>query len=73
MKCAGHAECGLYHYKVLLFEKAAGRFRQPDEYLRDALATVTTMTCPPYGATGRDATSSCRRLGLYPTLTSKAT
>jgi len=39
-------ECGLYHYKVLLFEKAAGRFRQPDEYLRDALATVTTHDMP---------------------------
>ena len=26
-------EFGLYHYKVLLFEKLEGRFRRPDEYV----------------------------------------
>ena len=39
-------ECGLYHYKVLLFEKLDGRFRRPDEYVRRALATVTTHDMP---------------------------
>src|SRR6266481_5700171 len=60
-------ECGLYHYKVLLFEKAAGRFRQPDEYLRDALATVTTHDMPTLRSywEGRDIELR-RRLGLYP-------
>jgi 4-alpha-glucanotransferase len=37
---------GLYHYKVLLFEKDGGRFRRPDEYIRAALATVTTHDLP---------------------------
>jgi len=60
-------ECGLYHYKVLLFEKAAGRFRQPDEYVRDALATVTTHDMPTLRSywEGRDIELR-RRLGLYP-------
>jgi 4-alpha-glucanotransferase len=60
-------ECGLYHYKVLLFEKAAGRFRRPDEYVRHALATVTTHDMPPLRSywEGRDIELR-RRLGLYP-------
>jgi 4-alpha-glucanotransferase len=60
-------ECGLYHYKVLLFEKVAGRFRQPDEYVRDALATVTTHDMPTLRSywEGRDIELR-RRLGLYP-------
>jgi 4-alpha-glucanotransferase len=37
---------GLYHYKVLLFEKDQGRYRRPGEYVRDALATVTTHDMP---------------------------
>jgi 4-alpha-glucanotransferase len=37
---------GLYHYKVLLFEKVEGRYRRPGEYVRDALATVTTHDMP---------------------------
>jgi 4-alpha-glucanotransferase len=38
---------GLYHYKVLLFEKdKEGRYRRPAEYVRDALATVTTHDMP---------------------------
>jgi 4-alpha-glucanotransferase len=39
-------EFGMYHYKVLLFEKQDGRFRAPGEYLRRALATVTTHDMP---------------------------
>jgi 4-alpha-glucanotransferase len=37
---------GLYHYKVLLFEKDQGRYRRPGEYVREALATVTTHDMP---------------------------
>jgi 4-alpha-glucanotransferase len=60
-------ECGLYHYKVLLFEKVAGRFRGPDEYVRHALATVTTHDMPTLRSywEGRDIELR-RRLGLYP-------
>ncbi|HWY96960.1 MAG TPA: 4-alpha-glucanotransferase, partial [Steroidobacteraceae bacterium] len=60
-------ECGLYHYKVLLFEKVAGRFRQPDEYVRDALAAVTTHDMPTLRSywEGHDIELR-RRLGLYP-------
>ena len=39
-------EFGVYHYKVLLFEKDGGRFRRPDEFVRRALATVTTHDMP---------------------------
>ena len=39
-------EFGLYHYKVLLFEKVAGRFRRPDEFVREALAAATTHDLP---------------------------
>jgi 4-alpha-glucanotransferase len=39
-------EFGLYHYKVLLFEKVSGRFRRPDEFVRRALAAVTTHDLP---------------------------
>ncbi len=60
-------ECGLYHYKVLLFEKVAGRFRRPDEYVRHALGTVTTHDMPTLRSywEGRDIELR-RRLGLYP-------
>ncbi len=62
-------EFGLYHYKVLLFEKLDGRFRRPEEYLRRALATVTTHDMPTLRSywEGRDI-ELCRRLHLYPTL-----
>ncbi len=61
-------EFGLYHYKVLLFEKQDGRFRRPDEYLRRALATVTTHDMPTLRSywEGRDIELR-RRLNLYPT------
>ena len=60
-------ECGLYHYKVLLFEKAGGRFRRPEEYPRHALATVTTHDMPTLRSywEGRDIELR-RRLNLYP-------
>ena len=41
------AEFAVYSYKVLLFEKHAdGRFRRPEEYVRRAIATVTTHDLP---------------------------
>jgi 4-alpha-glucanotransferase len=60
-------ECGIYHYKVLLFEKLDGRFRRPDEYVRHALATVTTHDMPTLRSywDGRDIELR-RRLNLYP-------
>ena len=62
-------EFGLYHYKVLLFEKLDGRFRRPGEYLRQALATATTHDMPTlrsYWET-RDIELR-RRLNLYPSI-----
>ncbi len=58
---------GLYHYKVLLFEKTDGRFRRPDEYVRRALATVTTHDMPTLRSfwEGHDIDLR-RRLNLYP-------
>jgi 4-alpha-glucanotransferase len=60
-------EFGLYHYKVLLFEKLDGRFRRPDEYLRRALATATTHDLPTLRSywEGRDIELR-QRLHLYP-------
>jgi 4-alpha-glucanotransferase len=38
---------GVYHYKVLLFEKEAdGSFRLPDRYVRHSIATITTHDLP---------------------------
>ncbi len=60
-------EFGVYHYKVLLFEKSQDRFRRPDEYVRRALATVTTHDMPTLRSfwEGRDIELR-RRLNLYP-------
>jgi 4-alpha-glucanotransferase len=60
-------EFGLYHYKVLLFEKTEGRFRRPDEFVKRALATVTTHDMPTLRSywEGRDIELR-RRLNLYP-------
>jgi 4-alpha-glucanotransferase len=60
-------EFGLYHYKVLLFEKLDGRFRRPEEYTRRALATATTHDMPTLRSywEGRDIELR-RRLNLYP-------
>jgi 4-alpha-glucanotransferase len=58
---------GLYHYKVLLFEKDGQRFRRPDEFTRRALATVTTHDMPTLRSywEGRDIDLR-RDLNLYP-------
>lgn len=60
-------EYGLYHYKVVLFEKDAGRFRRPDEYVHRALGTVTTHDMPTLRSywEGRDIDLR-RSLNLYP-------
>ncbi len=60
-------EFGLYHYKVMLFEKTDDRFRRPEEYVRHALATPTTHDMPTLRSfwEGRDIDLR-RRLGLYP-------
>jgi 4-alpha-glucanotransferase len=60
-------EFGLYHYKVLLFEKTDGRFRRPDEFVKRALAAVTTHDMPTLRSywEGRDIELR-RRLNLYP-------
>jgi 4-alpha-glucanotransferase len=60
-------EFGLYHYKVLLFEKLDGRFRRPEEFIARALATVTTHDMPTLRAywEGRDIDLR-RGLALYP-------
>ena len=62
-------EYGVYHYKVMLFEKDAGRFRRPDEFARRALGTVTTHDMPTLRSywEGRDIELR-RRLNLYPSL-----
>jgi 4-alpha-glucanotransferase len=62
-------EFGLYHYKVLLFEKIDGRFRRPDEYMKRALATLTTHDLPTLRSywEGRDIELR-RRLNLYPSV-----
>ncbi|MDP8986384.1 MAG: 4-alpha-glucanotransferase [Pseudomonadota bacterium] len=60
-------EFGVYHYKVLLFEKDNGRFRRPEEFVARALATVTTHDMPTLRSywEGRDIELR-RRLNLYP-------
>jgi 4-alpha-glucanotransferase len=60
---------GLYHYKVLLFEQHNGRFRRPDEFVRRALAAVTTHDMPTLRSfwEGRDIELR-QRLNLYPSM-----
>jgi 4-alpha-glucanotransferase len=60
-------EFGLYHYKVLLFEKISGRFRRPDEFTRRALAAATTHDLPTLHSywEARDIELR-RRLNLFP-------
>ena len=60
-------EFGLYHYKVLLFEKESGRFKRPDEFVPRALVTVTTHDMPTLRSywEGRDVELR-RQLNLYP-------
>jgi 4-alpha-glucanotransferase len=59
---------GLYHYKVLLFEKDGDRFRRPEEFVHQSLATVTTHDMPTLRSfwEGRDIELR-RSLRLYPT------
>jgi 4-alpha-glucanotransferase len=60
-------EYGLYHYKVLLFEKDGARFRRPDEYVPRALATVTTHDMPTLRSYWEAHDVDLRRrLNLYP-------
>ncbi len=60
-------EYGLYHYKVLLFEKLHGGFRRPCEYVRDALATATTHDMPTLRSYWQGLDIELRRrLDLYP-------
>jgi 4-alpha-glucanotransferase len=62
-------EFGLYHYKVLLFEKVSGRFRRPDEFAREALAAATTHDLPTLRSywEARDIELR-RRLNLFPSV-----
>lgn len=60
-------EFGVYHYKVMLFEKLGNRFRRPDEYERRALATVTTHDMPTLRSWWDGLDIELRRgLNLYP-------
>jgi 4-alpha-glucanotransferase len=60
-------EFGLYHYKVLLFEKVPGRFRRPDEFERHALAAATTHDLPTLRSYWEARDIELRhRLNLYP-------
>jgi 4-alpha-glucanotransferase len=62
-------EFGLYHYKVLLFEKLDGRFRRPEEYVQRALASATTHDLPTLRSywEGRDIELR-RQLKVYPSV-----
>jgi 4-alpha-glucanotransferase len=62
-------EFGVYHYKVMLFEKVDGRFRRPEEFARRAIATVTTHDMPTLRSywEGHDIELR-RRLNLFPTV-----
>jgi 4-alpha-glucanotransferase len=61
-------EFGLYHYKVLLFEKISGRFRRPDEFERHALAAATTHDLPTLHSYWEERDIELRRrLNLFPT------
>jgi 4-alpha-glucanotransferase len=58
----------VYSYRVLLFEKHGdGRFREPGEYPRRAIATVTTHDLPTLnGYWSASDIELRRRLALYP-------
>jgi 4-alpha-glucanotransferase len=61
-------EYAVYSYKVLLFEKQPdGRFKRPEEYVRRAIATVTTHDLPTLRGywEGRDLALR-DRLNLFP-------
>lgn len=66
--CQAMAERAVYSYRVVLFEKHAdGRFRQPWEYPRRSIATVTTHDLPTLmGYWTASDIELRRRLALYP-------
>lgn len=59
---------GIYHYKVLMFEKEAdGSFTPPGEWSRRAVAAVTTHDLPTLASWWAGSDIELReRLGLYP-------
>ncbi len=60
-------EFGVYHYKVLLFERDHAHYRRPGEIVRRALATVTTHDMPTLRSFWEGQDIELRRaLGLYP-------
>jgi 4-alpha-glucanotransferase len=61
-------EFGVYHYKVVLFEQKAGEFVAPADYVRPALAVVTTHDLPTLRGwwTGHDI-DLWEKLGFYAT------
>jgi 4-alpha-glucanotransferase len=60
-------EFGLYHYKVLLFEKQDGRFRRPEDFVARALATLSTHDLPSLRSYWEGHDIELReRLNLYP-------
>jgi 4-alpha-glucanotransferase len=62
------AEYAVYSYKVLLFEKKQdGRFKRPEEYVRRAIATVTTHDLPTLRGYWEGSDLELRdRLNLFP-------
>jgi 4-alpha-glucanotransferase len=57
---------GVYHYKVVMFEQREGEFVAPADYVRHALATVTTHDLPTLRGwwTGHDI-DLWEKLGFY--------
>ena len=57
---------GVYHYKVVMFEQREGEFVAPSDYVRPALATVTTHDLPTLNGwwTGHDI-DLWKKLGFY--------
>jgi 4-alpha-glucanotransferase len=64
---------GVYHYKVVMFEQLNGEFVPPADYVRHALATVTTHDLPTLHGwwSGHDI-ELWDRLGFYPDAESAA-
>jgi 4-alpha-glucanotransferase len=58
---------GVYHYKVVMFEQRNGKFVAPADYVRHALATVTTHDLPTLHGwwSGHDV-DLWEKLGFYP-------
>jgi 4-alpha-glucanotransferase len=64
---AAMPQFGVYHYKVMLFERSNGVFRPPGDYVRRALATVTTHDMPTLHGYWQGLDIDLReRLNLYP-------